>query len=193
MAKKIVLLAVMALVAVVVAIPASASADVWTDNGIQLGEGETANQSFEGFLQLNAGANGTLGCQVTVEIEAEGPSGGRITKFNPTTSTCEGTKVFAGCVVTSDSSNIGGGWNISSASTPLSVTAAGGLNLTLHVHFKSCFSALTTIHIEFGAWFLSVTLSSGLISKLSVSGTSTTGVVISGSLTPESTPTLGLE
>lgn len=200
MLKKITLLAMAVGALVVFAVPASASAsDVWTDwNGAEhatLGEGVTANQSFEGFLQFTAGAAGTFGCNVTVEVEAEGPAGGRITKFNPTTSSCVGTGPgFSGCVLKEDFNNIAtAGWNIDVSTTPATVTAGSG-NLTIRNVYSGCLSGNPGSHLEFASINVTPTLNGeGTITALTISGSSTVGVPAEGTVTPEGDLTLGIE
>jgi len=190
MLKKMMLLAVAAAALVAFVVPASASADVWTDNHNTLEEGQTANQSFEGVLKFFAGPTTTFACNVTVEIEAEGPSGGRVTKFNPTTTECEGTGGFAGCELEADSSNISEGWNINIASTPILVTASSG-NITIHNEYAGC--AAPDTDLAFTSITVTPTQVEGTITKLSISGTATNGAVAAGSVTPESSLTLGIE
>jgi hypothetical protein len=193
MLKKMMLLAVAAAAIAAFVVPASASADVWTNGGAVLEGEETANQSYEGVLTFNAGeAVGTFGCQVTVEIEASAGSLGAITKFNPTTSTCSGTKAFSGCVLKKDTSSIASGWHISIVSTPFTVTASSG-NLTIHNEYEGCAGGQTTTHLEFKSVTATPEVVGGIIQKITISGFATNGVFASGVLTAEGTATLGVK
>jgi hypothetical protein len=190
MIKKMMLL-VSALAALIAfAVPAPASADRWADNGVALTEAWHMNQSYEGNFVFNTGPTGKLECPVTITVTAYGPNIGAITSFNSTTAACKGTVAFAGCLVTTDISNIS--WSINNATTPLVVTKPGG-NMTLHYFYASgtCAAKHVTSHLEFASFNLAVE-GTNPITKLTISGTATTGVIASGSFTPESTATLGL-
>jgi hypothetical protein len=200
MIKKMLLLGAMALAAVAFAVPATASAaDEWTDNHVPLQEGQTANQSFEGFLSFNAGPNGTFGCDVTVEIEAEGGSHATIKKFNPTTSTCKGTgPAFTNCELIADKSNVlSAGWDLSFTTTTAgagTLTATTG-DLTIHNEYAGCTSGLPTSHLEFKSIAVTPTLDSkDTITGIHIGGVATTGPVASGTVVPEPADarTLGL-
>jgi len=171
-------------------VPAFASADSWADNGVALAAGEQITQSYEGFVQFNTGPTGAFGCQVTVTMMTNGPNAAQITKFSPTTSTCEGTTAFKGCKLVKDSSNLP--WDVSSAATPLVVTRAGG-NITFHNEYEAgtCTGKQTTSHLEFKEVKLAVE-GTNPITKLTVSGKSTAGISLEGSLIPEGTATLGI-
>jgi hypothetical protein len=198
------------------AVPATASAtDVWTDwNGLKhetLGVGKTASQSFEGFLGFTTPSpplpvKSSFGCNVTVEIRAEGPSGGKVTKFVPTTTECDGTGIFAGCVLREDFSNITTidiiegeeevteNWAIDVSPTPAKVTATSG-DLTIHNIYQECPSGVTTSHLEFGSLVVTPNLTGeGTIAALSISAGATNGAtIVSGTVTPENGLTLGIE
>jgi hypothetical protein len=189
------LYAAMAAAAVALAVPAAASAaDQWTDDHVPLEEGQTATQAFEGFLSFNAGVNGTFGCQETVLVEAAAGSHATVTKFDPTTSTCMGTgPAFTGCVLTDHTFNIvAAGWDLSFTTTPGKVTATSG-DLTIHYEYEGCTSKLPTSHLEFGSVAVTPTLNrQDTITALTFEGFATSGVFLSGTFTPEGSPTLGL-
>ena len=199
MLKKMMLLAMSVGALVAFAAPASASAaDVWTDwNGAEhatLEEGQTAEQAFEGVLSFSANSPlgvSTFSCNVTVLVEAEGPAGGQITKFAPTTGSCSGNKIFTGCELVGDSNN--GPWNIDVSTTPATVTKSGG-NVTISNTYSNCAFGLTGSHLEFTSVSVTPTLNGeGTITSLAISGTSTSGAVASGSVEPEEGLTLGIE
>jgi hypothetical protein len=195
MLKKMMLLAVMALAATAFAVPASASADTWADNGVAIEEAEEVVQPYEGFLQFNTGATGVFGCQVTAVVVTNGPHAATITQFSPTTSTCEGTLAFKGCKLIKDVSNVP--WDVSNATTPLVVTAPKKeekpQNITISNEYEkgSCAGGQTTSHLEFASINIAVE-GTNPIKKLTISGKSTVGVPAEGSLTPEGTATLGI-
>jgi hypothetical protein len=173
-------------------LPAVASADQWADNGKAIGAGVHIGESYEGFVQFNAGAVGTFGCDVTMLLDTEGPTSAFVTTFTPTTSTCKGTVAFAGCKAIADSTKTP--WHVDNALTPLLATGVGG-NVAFNFSFQagSCAGKQTQSFIE----FLSVRLAvegTNPITKLTISGTATSGISISGSLTPEfpAAPTLGI-
>jgi hypothetical protein len=211
MLKKMMLLAISVGALVAFAVPATASAtDVWTDwNGLKhqtLGGGNTANQAFEGLIVFTTGlplpVESGFGCQVTVEIRAVGPSGGKVTKFNPTTKECVGTGIYDGCTLKGDTTNIRteeeeeffDRWSINVSETPATVTNTIG-NLTFHYIYEGCPSGVTGSHLEFASISVTPTLNvDGTITALSLSGTATNGATkISGTVTPEAGLTLGVE
>ena len=194
MLKKMMLFATTAAAIAAFAVPASASAaDVWTDDHVELGEGETAAQPFEGFLQFSAAPFGTFGCEVTVVVEAEGPVSGTVTEFSPTTETCVGTGIFYDkCKLAGHSTNINDGWEIDVSTTPATVTRPGG-NVTIRTAYASCPSGATGSHLEFASIAVTPTLNAeGTIVSLSIAGTATNGAIASGTVYPEIAPTLGL-
>jgi hypothetical protein len=136
--KRIILLAAMALV--VLAVPASASAYTWGHNTYgpvtELEEGVTLNEYYTGVIGFDFGYSGIwipkggFFCETTVQIEAEGPSAGRIVKFERDPNLCQGTGSWAGCELKSGSTNIADGWNIDvSSSTPQIVSASGEIKI----------------------------------------------------------------
>lgn len=191
MLKKAMLLIMITVTAIAVVSPVSALADEWTDAGTVLGEAETLSESYEGSLTLSAGLVGTFTCEVTIVVEAEGPSNATLTKFNPTTSSCSGTKAFAGCVLTNDGSNISSGWHITSM-TPLVITSTGG-DITIHYQYSNCLGGQSTSHVDFGSWPGTFEVNGVVITKLNISAVATSGVALSGAFVPEGTPTLGLQ
>jgi len=191
MLKKATLLIMVALTAITVVSPVSASADEWTDAGTVLGESETLSESYEGVLTLSAGLAGTFSCEVTVVVEAEGPSNATLTKFNPTTSSCSGTKAFAGCVLTNEGSNLSSGWHVTSM-TPLVITSTGG-DITIQYQYSNCLGGQSASHADFGSWPGTFEVHGVVITKLNISAVATSGVALSGALVPEGTPTLGIK
>jgi len=187
MLKKMMLLASAVAAFAAFAIPATASADTWADNGVAIGAGVEITQSYEGTLSFNAGPAGTFGCEVTATIVTNGPGAAQITKFAPTTSTCVGTVAFKGCKLIKDSSTVP--WSVSNATTPLIVTTTA----TIHNEYEagSCAGKQTTSHLEFKEIKITVE-GTNPIQKLTISGSSTEGIPASGSLVPEGTATLGL-
>ncbi|HEX5712776.1 MAG TPA: hypothetical protein VFX85_05635 [Solirubrobacterales bacterium] len=190
MLKKMMLLASALAALVAFAVPATASADTWADEGVAIAAGADITQAYEGFLQFNTGATGTFGCDVTIKITTNGPHAAQVTEFAPTTGTCVGTVAFKGCKLIADKSNVP--FDVSNASTPLGVTKAGG-NITIHNEYEagSCAGKQTTSHLEFAKISAAVE-GTNPITKLTISGTSTVGVPASGSLTPENPVTLGI-
>ena len=93
----------------------SASADpsadyVFTVNGGTIAPEEEAKASFEGFIRFTTSrpfvpVHSTFGCQVTITINVEGPSKGRLELWEPTTGTCVETGVFKGCILVHDTNN----------------------------------------------------------------------------------------
>lgn len=123
MFKKMMLLASMALAAVAFAVPASASAFEWTDEGAPV-EGE-APTTASGFLSFGNPAPGQnkFGCVVDVGITAEEAGAGKLTEFSPTTSTCKGEgPAFAKCSLKEDSIT----------GLPATVTITGTNTLTIN-------------------------------------------------------------
>lgn len=178
------------------AVPTAASASEWTEwNGWEhapLGESGFASESFEGFVQFTVAAptHSSFGCQVTVLIEAEGASGGLVTAFNPTTSTCKGTGLFAGCVLKGHTQDIP--WDIDISGSP---TITSWLNnIIIRSYYQGCTFGILESTLEFSSLSAAFTLNGGgTIEAMQLSGTSTSGVVLSGTLTPEFGPSLGLK
>jgi hypothetical protein len=190
MIKKMMLLASALAALVAFAVPATASADSWADNGVALGAGVDITQNYEGFLQFNTGPGGVFGCEVTITITTNGPSAAQVTKFSPTTETCVGTVAFEGCKLIADKSNVN--FSINNAITPLVVTKPEG-RITIHNEYQAgtCKGGQTTSHLEFNSVNAAVE-GTNPINKLTISGTAINGVTAAGSLVPEGTATLGL-
>jgi hypothetical protein len=113
MFKKMMLLASMALAAVAFAVPASASALEWTDNGAAF-EG-TASDTLSGFISFgNPEAKQTkFGCVSHAGFSVTGGSTtGSLTSFTPTTGTCKGEGAFTGCELVEDVTTIPAGTQI---------------------------------------------------------------------------------
>jgi hypothetical protein len=192
MLKKITLLAMAVGALVAFAAPASAlAATDWTHNGSVVSEPVDLTETFEGELRFFAGVSDSFGCQVTVKATVTGPTSAELTEFNPTTSSCSGTGKFAGCVLIADSNNAP--WTVTNGATTLSVTKTGG-NVTVFNEYEAGCSEATS-HLEFTSVTVTPTLNgSGVITKLTISGTATNGAVAAGSVEPEvGTTLLGLE
>jgi len=102
MLKKMTLLAGMALAAIAFAVPASASALEWTDNGAAFTG--TASDTLSGFIAFGEPGGTEFGCVAEVGISATGGSAnGSVTSFTPNTAECAGTGPFSGCELESDS------------------------------------------------------------------------------------------
>jgi hypothetical protein len=131
-AKKTLLLAMVALAAAALAIPASASAGNWKDNGVQLKAGEHATLGFSGKIEMEyKNAANILSCNASLTLTAEGGETGTITKFDLETASCSGTGIFAKCTVKADKTG-----------TPLVVhTTATGFEVTkaeANIEYEGC-------------------------------------------------------
>jgi hypothetical protein len=176
--------------------PSMAQGQVWTAYDlITLEEGETVSEPFEGSFSFNGGNFGSYECDVTIEIEAEGPAQGRVTKFSPTTSSCHGSSFFFGCRLEADSSNVGEweGWPISLGGGYITVSIWPGKITLSNTYDKKC--PIPSSHLEFSLLSLSPGLNGeGTITSLSLSGTSTSGIPVTGFFLPEGEhPALGIE
>jgi hypothetical protein len=110
MFKKMMLLASMALAAVAFAVPASASALEWTDNGSAF-EG-TASDTLTGFFGFGNPEPGKtkFGCVVHFGFSVTGGSTtGSLNSYTPTTATCKGEGAFTGCELVEDATTIPAG------------------------------------------------------------------------------------
>jgi len=182
-----------ALAATVGAIPATAAAHVWTDDHVQLEEEGTATQAFEGFFQVKTPSSGSMGCQVTIQVEASAPSGGVITSFKPTTDTCTGTDQFASCLVTADSSNISDIWLVDVSSTPATITPALFFG-TIGFQWVLSGCKISSLTQSFSSLSMTPTLDgNGTITQFTLSGTSTSFLESTGTFVPERGKTLGLQ
>lgn len=103
MIKKMMLLAGMALAAIAFAVPASASALEWTDNGSPVAE--EVEEEFAGRISFGNPLPGQtkFGCDVDVGVTVDPEGHATVTTFDITTSTCEGVLGFAGCELIEDS------------------------------------------------------------------------------------------
>jgi hypothetical protein len=102
-AKKMLLLTTVALAAMVLAIPASASAGKWKDKGVFLNASEHATLVFSGKVELEyKNATNVLTCNASFTLTAEGGETGTITKFDLETASCSGIGIFAKCTVKTD-------------------------------------------------------------------------------------------
>jgi hypothetical protein len=101
--KKMLLLASMALAAVAFSVPASASAQEWTHNGASfIGHKTDTLTGKISFGNPAPGAN-KFGCVAHAGLTVFGGSTtGEIENFLPTTSTCTGEGIFAGCQLIED-------------------------------------------------------------------------------------------
>jgi hypothetical protein len=190
MRKLMILMAAVAALGVmaVSASAASAANTEWTDNGTVVKNGVDLTQTFEGPLQFAVAGVGTFGCETTVKATVKGPMTAEITEFNPTTATCKGTGAFVKCTLEVDKANVP--WTITNGAATLTVTKTGG-NITITNTYGPC-PLKSPLPLEFA----SITITpagTNPITSLSISGTSTSGFVASGSVTPESTKTLGLK
>jgi hypothetical protein len=183
-------LASLAVAGVSLAAPTSAAADQWADNGVSIGSGVQITQAYEGYLVINTGATGQFECEATITLQTNGPSAAQVTSFN-TTTTCFGTVAFKDCQLIAEKFNLP--WTVNNFLTPLKVTGPGVENVRLHNEYSvnSCAGKQTTSQLEFAVLNIQ-TEGTNPITKLTISGKSTSGVPISGSLLPEGTPTLGL-
>jgi hypothetical protein len=188
MIKKMMLLVSALAAFAALAVPATASADTWADNGVALSPGQDIAQSYEGYFGLDVGPLGKFGCQTTISVTTSGPHAATVTKFAPTTATCTGTIAFADCKMVNDTSNVP--WNIGNASTPLTLSKSPG-NMTIHYTFVGCAGKQTTLHQEFAGLSVSPE-GTNPITKLLISGTSTSGTPFSGVFVSEGTATRGL-
>lgn len=198
--KKAWLLLALLLALASLSIPAMSSAHVWTDDGVALALGDEATDSYEGIVTITVPKtmllpHSTVNCPVTLQIRAEGPSAGQILAFNGTTALCEGTGLYAGCQVVADETNLSSGWVTGVELTPIPIKKSGGGSgkVTLRYVFNAC--AAAALHLEFVSITVTPTLNGAKrITLLSLSGTATSGVTISGGLTPEEgSTTLGLQ
>jgi hypothetical protein len=110
MIKKMMLLAMAVGALVAFAAPSVASAHQWTYEGAVIPEGKVVQEEYEGFLSFTSPApplpiHSTFGCEVTAVVQVAGTEDGtghaNATQFSPTTPTCVGTGIFAGCVLAS--------------------------------------------------------------------------------------------
>jgi hypothetical protein len=188
----ILMAAISAMAVMAVSASAASAATEWTDNGTVVKNGVDLTEAFEGTLQFAIPNVGTFGCETTVKATVKGPLTAEITEYNTTTSTCKGTGAFASCTVTADISNTP--WTITNGATTLAVTKTGGNIKVTNTYGGTGCPLIGAPPREFAS--LTITpAGTNPITSLSISGISTEGnkAVISGSVTPESTKTLGLK
>lgn len=107
MLKRITLLAGMALAAIALAVPASASALEWTHEEETFGG--TASDTLSGWFGFGNPEflKTKFECFSHAGFEVEGESTtGLLTSFGPTTAACKGEGAFAGCSLATDSTTI---------------------------------------------------------------------------------------
>jgi hypothetical protein len=186
----ILMAAITAMAVMAVSASGASAATEWTDNGVVVGKGVDLTQTFEGPLQFAVAGAGTFGCETTVKATVTGPLSAEITEFNPTTSTCVGTGAFVGCKLTADKANVP--WTITNGATTLTAKKTGG-NITITNTYGPAGCLLVGSP---PLQFASITITpagTNPITSLSISGESTEKAVASGTVKPESTPTLGLK
>jgi len=176
MLKKMMLFASMALAAIAFAVPATASALEWTHEGAKFAG--TAEDTLSGKISFgNPEAGKTkFGCIAHAGVSANGglPTGS-VTSFTPTTETCEGEGLFAGCELVSDSTT----------GLPAGISITGTNTLTLS-------NATIVIHNEYNA-ACPVAKSTLTVSHLTMTGTNSilTDVTVSGLATSHVTLRVG--
>jgi hypothetical protein len=171
--KKMLLLATMALAVVAFAAPAAAHAEQHEFN--------EATESYEGPLKFTAAGVGSYECQVTVSINAEGGTTAEVEAFTPTTSTCVGTGAFTGCKLKEHTSSVPFTAH-TTETNDLKITDEPG-NIVIHNVYEGCLVPETTL--EFAEVTATPNPTTGPIHSISISGTSTSGVVASGTVTAE--------
>jgi hypothetical protein len=173
--KKMLLLTTMALAVVASAAPAAAHAEQHEFN--------EATESYEGPFKFSAAGVGSIECQVTINISAEGGTTAEVEAWTPTTSTCVGTGAFAKCTLKEHTSNAP--FTVHTTETnDLRVTKEGG-NITFHNIYdgEGCLVPETTV--EFTEMTATPNPTTGAVSTLTISATSTTGVIWSGTFHAE--------
>lgn len=202
--KKFLLLASTALVALAFAVPASASAYQWTSNGLELGEGETVAQTFEGrvgyfYAPPAYWTYTSFYCDATIRIEAEGPSGesipARITQFERDPSSCEGVGPMLGhCKAKSLSSNVASGWSLDVASSPAKLSLPGGY-VKINDEYEGSECGKTVRSMEFSNLEFIPTLENGFLKEFRLKGMETSGLMTDefGPFTPVGPLEIGLK
>jgi hypothetical protein len=152
---------------------------------LQFNEGQ---ESYEGKLSFHAPPpfKGTFGCDVTVTVEAEGGTTATVTQFTPTTSTCAGTELFAGCKLKAHESSAP--FAVHTTTTDLVITDSPG-NIVIKNTYEGCSSGLPGSTLEFtsvtGTQTNTVGGNRGKIHTIEIHGTSTSGSVVTGTVTAE--------
>jgi len=186
MFKKMMLLAGMALSAIAFAVPASASAFEWTDEGGAF-EG-TATDTLSGRISFgNPEAGKTkFGCIAHAGLNVKGGSTtGSLTSFSPTTGTCSGEGTFAGCTLAEDSTTIPASASLDITGTnTVTLTTAAGEPIVLHNVYKvGCPIEKSTLTVS----HLTITGTNSNLTDATVSGTATSHVWVGGVQQPAST------
>ena len=154
MLKKMMLLASMALAAIAFAVPASASALEWTDEGSSF-SGEIGD-TITGFIAFGNPVAGQtkFGCEAHAEIDfIGGGTTATLTSFEPTTGTCVGEGSFTGCKLVEHQTTIPSGTRIHILGTnTMTLTTPAGEPIVLHnVYDTGCAiekSTLTVTHLH---------------------------------------------
>lgn len=180
--KRIASLAVMALAAVALSVPAAASASgTWTDDHDKLRK--------DGVLKLTGKVTFALpgvfsfGCDVHIEAKLTASYGkgtgvktgtGHVEKYEATTDTCVGTGLLTGCQLQSDSTT----------NLPLMLTATK-TDIDVvdkakhHLQFSSC--PISSAQLEFGPTTLHLN-NAETFSEVEIEGSTESGVLASGTL-----------
>jgi hypothetical protein len=174
--KKMLLLATAALALVAFAAPAAQA---------EQHEFNEATESYEGVLTITVAspASGQLHCEVTMSLSAEGGTTAEIEQFTPTTSTCVGTGLFTGCVVKEHTTSVPFLVH-TTLNNDLTIDDPPG-NVVLHYMYEKCIAGITSTSLEFSSLTANPNPTTGAIHELTINGTSTTGVTISGVVTAE--------
>jgi hypothetical protein len=190
MIKKMMLLALAIGAFIALAAPSVASAyEEGVVSGSE-GEGATGTEGYEGFLKfttMQGAQHSVFECNYTLKMHL---GGGAFTviEFRPTTTSCEGTGVFAGCKLKNDTSNVPWGVGIGAA-----LTINGPITLTNM--YEGCSLGITGSELTFNSITATPTLNGGgWITSLALAGTATNGVTkLSGSMSAEGDAVLGLK
>lgn len=182
--KKIVLLASMVLAAIAFAGPAPASAE-WTHEGEPL-EGNV-NISFTGNVGFFGAGGAAIECEVHAAGILEPGTTGTITSFAPTTNSCKGTGVFAGCVVESDTA-IGLPWVMHTDTSKITIT---DVTTTYHFVADTPNCPIHTMVLHFSALHATPNNITAM-GSVAISGTATSGAVTAGTLAITPAGTYGI-
>jgi hypothetical protein len=146
MLKKMILLASLALAAIAFAVPASASAQVWTG---------THTDSLTGFIVFGNPAAGQtkFGCEMHVAFTVAGnTTTGSLETFEPTTATCVGEGSYTGCELVEHETTIPNDTTIHITGTnSVTLTTPTGTAIVIHnIYDEGCAiekSTLTVTHL----------------------------------------------
>jgi hypothetical protein len=147
-----------------------------------------AEESYEGRLAFEAPAPfvGTFGCEVTVTVSSEGGETATVNTFEPTTGTCSGNGLFAGCKLKAHVSSAP--FTAHTDATDLTITDLPG-EVTVQNQYESCENELPGSHLAFEVVTGQQTNSTGghlgRIHQIHISGKATSGAIASGSVTAE--------